>query len=154
MLPNRGENAPTRHLVPQLKPPVPGMSYILSSHWPKRPHENSKMPQTTAKAICYSPRPDARSLLLKTTLTHAIKHGKLSECPTRSFPLSTSVQGTQRNSSHYKKEKIVIVYNICRTLWSATRICLQDILVLWCHKCYGSKNPLYFLIGFQAPSMR
>lgn len=50
----------------QVKPLVPGMGYILLSQWPKGYHET---PQTL-QAIGWSPQPDGKALLLKTTLTY------------------------------------------------------------------------------------
>lgn len=72
-------------LCQQVKLPIPGMSSLLLSHWPKgyhRPHPQTS--QALVKAIGYTLQPDGKAPLLKTQLMSLIME-KLSWCQIRNF---------------------------------------------------------------------
>lgn len=66
---NRGDKAPTRHLLPPNETLVSRMGYIYSNYWPKGPQAKPQTTQATAKAICFSLQTNDNTLLLKTTST-------------------------------------------------------------------------------------
>lgn len=70
--------------MPKIKPPLPGMGYILFIHWPKGSHEIISLPtpQVITKYIGCFMQPDIKVLLLKTTLTSVIYMENSRWCPT------------------------------------------------------------------------
>lgn len=53
-----GRHAPTRYLYHQVKPPVPRMSYMWLSHWPKGPYGKHQTSQANARAVGCCPQTD------------------------------------------------------------------------------------------------
>lgn len=56
-------------LCHEVKPPVPGMGFILLSCCPKEPHRNLQTSWAIAKAFGCSSQSGSKALLLKTALT-------------------------------------------------------------------------------------
>lgn len=63
-----GNNTLKDILCHQVKPPVPGISYISLSHWPKELHETPPKSHTIAKVTAYFLQQYGKTLLLKVTL--------------------------------------------------------------------------------------
>lgn len=72
-------------LCHQMKLLMPGMGYILLSHWSERYHGMPQTTQTMAKAIGYTLQCDSKALLLDKTLICVIQDGDVELVPTRSF---------------------------------------------------------------------